>query len=485
METLRTVVLVLAIILILVSGICYLKARKKLKTNKEIIKNELEKYIKIYSIILVVAVILGITAIILNIIFDKNVATTITLDINPSIELKLDGDKKVMGATAINDDAIGIVKGTKGKNIDEAIGLIVENLLEKGTIHPGEEIDIILYSEGDLKSSEIMAKINHSFNAREVRPNIFVVEKVTDEDLKFAKKNNMGVGKAAYISALIKENSNINPELLIDKSVNEIRETKETGYYCDLGYTLEGDLCVKKVSSEEPVPGEVCEDGYYLYNGTCYLETSSIEGNKDTCSDGFKLENNMCVLKSSHNATGICESGNYDDSSDYCTTLEYFGDATEYCRDPGRTLYDHKCLATKPTINGGCLGSDLLYKGKCVNTKNDYYVSEWKCPGWNNNAGKKGEIMEDYKCYRELKVKPIKYVCDDDFTLDGRLCVREDSRPLEKERLCPKEYTKVDGGRCINMGASKPLIEGNTCEKENARLEDNKCVIYDIVRAYK
>lgn len=499
METLRTIVLVLAISLIIVSGFCYLKARKKLKTNKDIIKTELEKYIKIYSIILVVAIILGITAIILNIIFDKNVATTITLDINPSIELKLDSDNRVMGINPLNDDAIWLTPNTRGKIFDEALGLIVEKLLEKETVHPGEEINVILYATGKMKTSEIKSKLVSSFNAREVRSNIIVIEKVTEEDEKFAKKNKMGVGKAAYISEIARENENINPDVLVDKSVNEIKETKERGVYCEIGYKLEGDFCLKKVSSENPIAGKVCDEGYYLYNGACYEEVSNIETNEYECPGDRKLNGTECSFVEHIEAAANfkCEAGelikremaSYKKYRDSGNPDEYVCEDRSNAKAPtlrcllnsGHKIINGNCYnGPAPLINGGCPNGDIPVNGWCY-SKDD--GDQWQCPD--------GSIYEKSKgTYTELCPDTFKYTkatgnysCPEGYTLNKNECTITKYEAANKKMVCPTGYTKLENGRCINKNNSKPMIDGNVCEKENARLENNKCIIYDIIEA--
>ena len=88
------------------------------------------------------------------IIFDNNkIVSTITLDINPSIEINLTRNEKVKSVVALNEDAKEIVNGNlKGKSIDDTLKQITDNLIEKGYVAEENSLEIILYSEGDISN---------------------------------------------------------------------------------------------------------------------------------------------------------------------------------------------------------------------------------------------------------------------------------------------------------------------------------------------
>lgn len=481
MKVLKIVLLILAILFLIATLVIYLITRKKIKKNDENLKTEILKYTKIYTIFLIAGGFLAIIGVIIN-IFVKEKLYTITLDINPAIELKINDDEIIKETSAINEDAIYIINGLNEKKLNEALDLMVERLIENKFVSPMEDAYIILYSESEI---EIEEKIRNAFDKKEIPSAIIRIINITEEDKEFAKNHLITPAKAAYIDSVIQENGNITANDLINKPVSEIKEMKETGNYCGPDYTLDGSLCVKEIGRKPAKMGNVCENGYYLYNGKCYSEVSGTEGTKDECNDGFKIENGVCVLRESSKARGVCENDWYDESKDVCMAHEYIGDATEYCRDPGRTLYEHKCLATKPTINGGCLGKDLLYKGKCVNTRNDYYVSEWKCPGRKNSGYVKGEIMDEetHKCYKEVTSKPSSYECPEEFNLEGKTCKREKTEAIRKEILCPSGSTKVNGDRCIVMSNMKEPTNGYVCDYPDSGLKDGVCILYERVSA--
>lgn len=417
-------------------------------------------------------------------IFRNDESTIITLDINPSIELKLTKNERIKEVRALNEDAKKIiVDDLKGMTLDGAFKIIGEQLVKYDFVQPDNEVDIILYSSGVVSSNTVKEELWTALDNLRVPSNIIVIDNITEKDSKLAKEKGITEGKAAYLNSLIKD-KDISVDSLLDKSIEELEEVKLVGLYCDTGYTLNDKYCLKEIGRENPVDGRVCPENYIDSNGTCYRSGNFIEVDEDTCYDGFVLSEGKCVRTSTYKAEGICESGEYNSNEDACRTLIYAGDAYEFCRDPGRTLYDHKCLATKPTINGGCLNGDMLYKGKCVNTRNDYYAAEWKCKDGRVISNADGSLLyEDHKCYNEGKVKPTSYKCHDDYILDGKTCVLTETHPVEKVRKCETGYIIDRYGNCINLKDKKPFVDGNVCEKPNTKLINDECVIYDITPA--
>ena len=71
METARIILLVLAILFIIATLIVYFKTRKELKSDKKILKKDIEKYVKIYTILLIISSTLGLAAAIINVILNS------------------------------------------------------------------------------------------------------------------------------------------------------------------------------------------------------------------------------------------------------------------------------------------------------------------------------------------------------------------------------------------------------------------------------
>ena len=410
------------------------------------------------------------------IIFDNNkIVSTITLDINPSIEINLTRNEKVKNVKGLNDDAKEIVtKEYNNKSLDEAFELLITKLIDKGYTKD-KNIDVIVYAEGDIPSEDVASKVEFNFGKEDIHTEVIVIYTISAEDEELAKKYDVSPAKISYIKSIIKDNENINIEDLSNKSVSELNETKATGKYCDKGYTLEGDWCLKEKERVFATSGEVCPRGYAEHEGKCYEETMAIESKNYICNEGLKLVDNKCVINEVTDAFGKCNSGDYDNG--YCVRKELIGNAEEYCRLTPATdiLMNHKCYGPKPTINGGCLNGDKLMNGGCVDM-NSYYESDYRC--------KSGDLESDHKCYKTIKSSPDSYYCEENAKLEGTKCIINRIEDPRKEMTCPSGYTPIaDGSRCLNVNKSANKESGLVCENENSRLEGNMCVIYEVIEA--
>ena len=412
----------------------------------------------------------------------SSLSSTITLDINPSLKIILTRSRRVKRVTSLNDDAKDIVKGDfKGKTLDATLKKIANNVVEKDYLNQGE-VFIILYSTGSIKNEIIKSKIENSFSMIGAKTDIIVIEKISKKDERLAKKYNISPAKAAYINSILKENSKVSVDELVNKSVYELKENKTTGRYCDSGYKLEGDSCLKEIERIAASIGKICPHGYMDYEGICYKEGTIKTGKNYVCDDTAKLVNNKCIITERYDAIANCKNGRYDDYLKKCIEKKYLGEPEEFCRLTPETdiLIDHKCYGPKPTINGGCLGSDVIINGKCVDM-NSYYESDWVCK-MNGKTWFLGKDDEK-KCYEEVAVDSVSYSCDNDGKLKGTECVRETARNAQKERTCSSGYTLVNNSFCINYNNIANKEDGFICRGDTARLKDNTCIIYDIVEA--
>lgn len=424
-------------------------------------------------IIVVLILVIGIVSFIL---FNSRTVTTITLDINPSIEINLTRNEKVKSIVALNEEAKEIIgDNLKEKSLDDTLNIITDNLIEKGYANEDELLEIVLYSEGNISNEKLETKLKETLEKKQISSNIITIDKISKEDEEFAKKYNVSPAKISYIKTIIQDNKNVNLEDLANKPVSELKETKETGKYCDEGYTLEGDWCLKEKERISATSGEVCPRGYAEHEGKCYEETKAIVSKKYICNDGFNLVDNKCVMNEVTDASEKCNSGDYDNG--YCVRKELIGNAEEYCRLTPATdiLMNHKCYGPKPTINGGCLNGDKLMNGGCVDM-NSYYTSDYRCES--------GDLESDHKCYKTIKSLPDSYYCEGNAKLEGTKCIITRVEDPRKEMTCPNGTIPIDdGSRCLNLNKTVAKESGFICEGENSRLKDNQCIIYEMKEA--
>lgn len=443
--------------------------------------------------VIIGVLIIIIIAIISYLFLFKEKYTIITLDINPSLELKVDKKEHVVDLTALNEDAnVLIPNNYKNKNIDEVLMDISENII-KSIDNEGKEYVILLHIDGSVSEDKVNGKIVSLFEERHMPVNV-IVPKVTKEDEKKAKELNITPAKAAYLNEVIKSNSNIKIEDIKDKPVNELNEMKDTGRYCDSGYTLDGDSCIKELRKQAAINGEICPNGYFDYEGICYEEVPSDETNKLTCRDDFILEGKNCVKKDIVEAEGdyTCTNGKLVTNPEglkrginppICVDYSKAEKPKLRClNNPGHIMIDGKCYnGPAPLINGGCPGADKPINGGCYSLDNE---DQWQCSDGNIYEKSKGTYVE-YCPETLIYTNPTisNYRCRDDFKLEGTKCVKNEIETALNERICKDGYTLVNHDRCIdkNKKASKEI--GYFCDMPDSRLKDNTCIIYERIEA--
>ena len=457
----------------------------------------MKKKIVIPIIILLVSVI-GIIGFIL---WNNRIVSTITLDINPSIEINLNKNNKIKKIQALNDDAKEIITNDlKDKTLEETFNLLIINLIDKGYVD-NNSIEVILYTNGKITKEEVAKQIEFEFGKENVHTEVIIIKNITNEDKKIAKKYNISPAKASYINSINKENNNIMIENLINKPVKELRETKDTGNYCNSEYMLEGDFCLKEIDRVEANPGKVCKEGYYEYNGKCYEEVPSIEENNLLCPNEFTLNDTKCTRTIIINATPSkfsCEKGESKTRLELNLTNDNSGDANDIvcvdysnathpvtpCELPAsdpteRTFSGGKCYWHKaPVIQEGCPGK-IQVDGFCWDDASNIYI----CAGYRD--GKQYKSKSEY-CEHSIKyIDPTvtEYTCPKDYTLNGNKCEKQEIDDPMHERTCPNNYTLVNNDRCINYNKISEKVDGFVCDKENTKLKENTCIIYDIVAA--
>lgn len=133
---------------------------------------------------------------------EKGELSRVTIDINPSIEMMVDEDQKVLSVSALNDDGSIIISGEEivGKDVEEATKLILELSTETGYIVKGEitstDNTINITVSGNTEYAEKLAnKIIDSGNK--------ALEKLGIE----AKLNKVKAMAVAELKKLVLENS--------------------------------------------------------------------------------------------------------------------------------------------------------------------------------------------------------------------------------------------------------------------------------------
>ena len=86
----------------------------------------------------------------------NNKVSTITLDINPSIEINLNKNDKIINVKALNDDAKSIISDNlKEKTLADTFEILISNLIQEGYAQKGKDLDVILYTNGKISNKDV------------------------------------------------------------------------------------------------------------------------------------------------------------------------------------------------------------------------------------------------------------------------------------------------------------------------------------------
>ncbi len=137
--------------------------------------------------------------------------TFVYIDVNPSIELQMDGESKVVECLAVNEDAKAILAGLKleGVDMNTALTAIVGSMYVNGYLT--EDSNSILISVDrkndeatDTLLSDITGKINTVFKNSGLECSIIAQKVNVDDNLKQrASENGVSVGKMHLVDKMV------------------------------------------------------------------------------------------------------------------------------------------------------------------------------------------------------------------------------------------------------------------------------------------
>ena len=169
------------------------------------------------------------------------VASVVSLDVNPSIELKVSRSEKVLVCTPLNDDAktiladMGDGADLKGAKLDVAVNAIVGSLVRNGYLSSISSAIMISVEDKDTARAEKLQReltdaVDGVLQTSEAKASV-LTQTLTQDTARDqqAQENNISTGKAALVNRVLA----INPELQFDAlaklSVEELKDLAEAG----------------------------------------------------------------------------------------------------------------------------------------------------------------------------------------------------------------------------------------------------------------
>ena len=165
------------------------------------------------------------------------VASVVSLDVNPSIQLQVNQREKVLSATALNEDAEIILEGMDLRNtqLNVAVNAIVGSLLQHGYLESLSSTILISVEDNDAqRASRLEASLTAEVDAalQNAAAGAAVLSQVLTYDAGLetqAQSSSISVGKAAMIQRVQSLNGQLAFEDLAALSVEELKQLWETG----------------------------------------------------------------------------------------------------------------------------------------------------------------------------------------------------------------------------------------------------------------
>ena len=169
------------------------------------------------------------------------VASVVSLDVNPSIELKVNKNEKVLSCVGLNEEAqevladMGGGADLKGTKLDVAVNAIVGSLVRHGYLDSISSAILISVEDKDQnRAAKLQQELTAAVDAvlQEQSANAAVLSQTLTQDAALAeqaRENNISTGKAALANRVLAINSDLKFDELAVLSVEELKDLIEAG----------------------------------------------------------------------------------------------------------------------------------------------------------------------------------------------------------------------------------------------------------------
>ena len=169
------------------------------------------------------------------------VASVVSLDVNPSIELKVNRSEKVLVCTPLNEDAKAILADMsngadlKGAKLDVAVNAIVGSLVRNGYLDSISSAIMISVEDKDAARAEklqreLTSAVDGVLQTSEAKASVLTQTLTQDAAREQqARENNISTGKTALVSRVLALNATLKFDALAKLSVEELKDLAEAG----------------------------------------------------------------------------------------------------------------------------------------------------------------------------------------------------------------------------------------------------------------
>ncbi len=169
------------------------------------------------------------------------VASVVSLDVNPSIELKVNSSEKVLVCTPLNEDAKAILADMsngadlKGAKLDVAVNAIVGSLVRNGYLDSISSAIMISVEDKNADRAqklqqELASAVDGVLQTSEAKAAVLTQTLTQDAAREQqARENSISTGKAALVNRVLAINPALKFDALAKLSVEELKDLAEAG----------------------------------------------------------------------------------------------------------------------------------------------------------------------------------------------------------------------------------------------------------------
>lgn len=187
------------------------------------------------------------------------VDSIVSIDVNPSIELLVDQNDRVIKTKASNEDAAAVLENVSlhNKDLKDATGSIIHKLLDTGYLTKNSDENAILISvasQNNQKIEHLQNQMAHSIEQVLTKNNahskVFTQADTMSDDLqKFADEYKVSVGKADLVRKLLEQNQSFDATELCKMTLKELHDLIEKQNLKIAGFAI--------VDETKPLPEEI------------------------------------------------------------------------------------------------------------------------------------------------------------------------------------------------------------------------------------
>lgn len=267
---------------------CETRSGNKIEITDFKNKTKSNRWVKsIYATAAALALLVGGYFVIAQYQLVHTVESVITLDVNPSIELKVNTAEIVISATGLNEDGTSVIEDIqqdgeklKGKKLDEAVNELVCSMVEKGYLSELKNSILISVDSSDSeKSMEIKTRliksVGNTLSEKGIDGAILGQIGTANEKIsELAEKYGISNGKASLIESVLAKTPQLSIEDLAELNINDLSLLAEKWIGEMENISMLGSPSSKGYVNSESAVNSACKNSNIALNDNSEIGTS-------------------------------------------------------------------------------------------------------------------------------------------------------------------------------------------------------------------